>query len=65
MDLDEEARRQIAVSVVAVGFFVALILGIGVVFANSGLGSTGGLALVGAIVLFIFVMAAVGVFLSD
>jgi len=65
MDLDEEARRQIAVSVVAVGFFVALILGIGAAFANSGLGATGGLALVGAIVLFIFVMAGVGLFLSD
>jgi hypothetical protein len=65
MDLDDEARRQIAVSVVAVGFFVALILGIGVAFSNSGLGATGGLALVGAIVLFILVMAGVGLFLAD
>lgn len=63
MELEAEMRRKIAVSVVAVGVFIALIVGIGAAFPD-GLGGTGGLALVGSIVLFILVMAGVGVFLS-
>jgi len=35
-----------------------------VTFDNGGLGSTGGLALVGSIVLFVLLMAGIGVFLS-
>jgi hypothetical protein len=63
MDIDAEMRRKIAVSVAAVGLFIAIILGIGVTFAGQ-FGSTAGLALVGAVVLFILLMAAVGVYLS-
>ncbi|WP_129114262.1 DUF7472 family protein [Halegenticoccus tardaugens] len=63
MDLEEGALQQIVVSVVAVGFFIALILAIGMTFGTS-LGQSGGLALVGSIVLFIVVMALVGFFLS-
>lgn len=58
-------RRKIAVSLVAVGFFIALILGIGVVYGGAaGFGGAGGLALVGSIVLFILVMAVIGAALS-
>ena len=65
MDIDAEMRRKIVVSMVAVGFFVALIIGIGVVYGGpAGFGGTAGLALVGSIVLFILAMAGVGVWLS-
>ncbi|WP_101295149.1 DUF7472 family protein [Halegenticoccus soli] len=63
MALEEEALREIVVSVVAVSFFIALILGIGATF-GTGLGQAGGLALVGSIVLFVLVMALVGFFLA-
>jgi anaerobic C4-dicarboxylate transporter len=57
-------RRKIAVSVVAVAAFVLIILWIGASFGGNALSATGGLALVGSIVLFILVMAGVGVWLS-
>jgi hypothetical protein len=44
--------------------FVALVVGIGASFNDGGLGSTGGLALVAAMVLFVVVMAGVGLFLA-
>lgn len=65
MELEEGMARKIAISVAAVGVFVALVVGVGTMFNDGGLGSTGGLALVGAIVLFIILMAGVGLFLSD
>ena len=65
MDIDAEMRRKIVVSMVAVGFFVALIVGIGVVYGGAtGFGGTAGLALIGSIVLFILAMAGVGFWLS-
>ena len=65
MELEEGMVRKIAISVAAVGVFVAFVVGIGATFNDGGLGSTGGLALVGAIVLFILLMAVVGFLLSD
>ncbi|WP_049988024.1 DUF7472 family protein [Halobellus rufus] len=64
MEIDAAMRRKIVVSVVAVGAFFALFVGIGATYGPD-LGETGGLALVGAIVLFIFVMAGVGFILKD
>jgi hypothetical protein len=65
MQLEEGMAQKIVVSVVAVGVYVALILGIGVTYNHEGLGGTGGLALAGSIALFVLVMAGVGFFLSD
>jgi hypothetical protein len=65
MEIEGEMRRKIGVSVVAVGVFILLILGIGVTYGGTDLGADGGLALVGSIVLFIFVMAGIGLWLSD
>ena len=66
MDLEEGMLRKIGVSVAVVAVFVGFILAIGVVFGNAGsLSSAGGLALVGAIVLFILMMAAVGLWVAD
>jgi hypothetical protein len=56
--------RKIAISVAAVGVFVAFLVGIGTVYSDGGLGSTGGLALVAAIILFILLMAGVGLLLD-
>ncbi|MDQ2055450.1 MULTISPECIES: hypothetical protein [Halobellus] len=64
MDIDAEMRRKIVVSIVSVGAFFALFVGIGVTYGPD-LGDTGGLALVGAIALFVLVMAGVGVYLQD
>ncbi|AFK17913.1 hypothetical protein E6P09_03960 [Haloferax mediterranei ATCC 33500] len=64
MALEAEMRRKIAVSIVAVGVFITLIVGIGSTFNQSGLASTGGLALVGAIAAFVLVMAGIGIWLS-
>jgi multisubunit Na+/H+ antiporter MnhB subunit len=64
MDIDAEMRRKIVVSVVSVGVFFALFVGIGVAFGPD-LGETGGMALVVAIILFVVGMGAVGVFLND
>lgn len=63
MDIEGETLREILVSMVAVGFFVVVIFGIGVTYGNP-LTGVGGLALVGSIVLFVLVMALVGFFLS-
>jgi hypothetical protein len=65
MAIEAEMRRKILVSLVAVAVFIGVIIGIGVTFNDGGLGSSGGLALIGSIVFFILVMAGVGVFLSQ
>lgn len=64
MAIEAEMRRKIVVSMVAVGVFIALIVGIGATFNQGGLVATGGLALVGAITAFVLVMAGIGVWLS-
>jgi len=64
MELEEGMGRKIAISVGAVGLFVAVVVGIGTTYNDGGLGSAGGLALVGSIVLFILAMAGVGLFLA-
>jgi hypothetical protein len=63
MDIEGETLQQILVSMVAVGLFVVVILVIGTTYGTP-LGGTGGLALISAIVLFVLVMAGVGLFLS-
>ena len=63
MAIEGETLKEIAVSVVAVGFFIALIIGIGIAYGPE-LTGVGGLALVGAIVLFVIAMAVVGFALS-
>ena len=65
MEIDAEMRRKIVVSVVAVGIFVGLILGVTTAFnGDGGLGSQGGLYLIGSIVLFVLGMAGVGIWLD-
>jgi hypothetical protein len=64
MALEAEMRRKIVVSVVAVGFFIALIVGVGAAYNDGGLVGTGGLVLVGAITLFVVVMGLIGVWLD-
>ncbi|MGM0591293.1 MAG: DUF7472 family protein [Halobacteriota archaeon] len=64
MNLEEGMLRKIGVSVVAVVFFIALILYIGMSFDSGTLGSAGGLAIVGSMALFIVVMGIVGLWLA-
>lgn len=64
MEIDEEMRRKIAVSVAAVAVFIGLVFSIGTTFGGSGLTETGGLALVGSIAVFVALMAVVGTYLA-
>ena len=64
MELDAEARRQLVVAVGTVGSFVALIVAIGIYFPEEAFEQTGALALIGAMVVFVLVMALVGFYLS-
>jgi len=64
MEIDEEMRRQTVVSLIAVGLFLAALIGIGVVFGSAGgLSSSGALALVGALTGFVLLMAVIGIVL--
>ncbi|MFB6194703.1 MAG: hypothetical protein ABEI80_00900 [Haloplanus sp.] len=65
MELEEGMGRKIAISTAVVGVFVALVVGIGTIYNDGGIGSTGGLALVASIAVFILLMAGVGLFLVD
>lgn len=66
MAIEAEMRRKIIVSIVTVAVFIGIIIGIGVTFTEGGdFGSAGGLALIGSIVLFVILMAGVGIFLSQ
>ncbi|PSP72993.1 hypothetical protein BRC86_11035 [Halobacteriales archaeon QS_3_64_16] len=62
MDVEREAVIEALVSTAAVGVFVVLIVAIGVLYPS--LTGQGAFALVGAIVLFVLTMAAVGYWLS-
>jgi len=64
MNIDEEMRRQTVVSLIAVGLFLASLIGIGVVYNGAeGLPSNGALALVGALAGFVLLMAVIGLVL--
>ena len=64
MEIDEEMRRKIVVSFAALVLLVLAFLAIGVTYGGAGLSATGGYALIGAMVAFILVMAAAGLFLD-
>jgi high-affinity Fe2+/Pb2+ permease len=65
MDIDEEMRRQTAVSIAAVGLFLASLIGIGIVYNGAGgLPSNGALAIIGALTGFVLLMAVIGMVLS-
>ncbi|MFB6160894.1 MAG: hypothetical protein ABEJ61_06915 [Haloferacaceae archaeon] len=64
MDLEEGMPRKIGLSVGVAALFTLALVVIGVRYNHDGLGSEGGLALVATIVLFVLVMAGVGVYLD-
>jgi hypothetical protein len=64
MELDEESRRQIVLSLLAVGFFIVLMVAIGAINGGAALTANGALMLIGAIALFVLVMGGIGVFLA-
>ena len=65
MDLDQETVRQIAVSAGAVGLFIAGVVVVGTTYGDTNtVGSTGGLALVVLIALFIIGMGGAGLWLA-
>ena len=64
MEMERETVLEIAVSVGAVGVFVAIIVGIGVTYGGRGLSSQGGVALLAAIAGFVLLMTGVGFFLA-
>jgi hypothetical protein len=65
MDIDADLRRKTIVSAAAVVLFLVSLIGIGVTFGGgAGFSSSGGLALVGALVGFVLLMAVVGLWLD-
>lgn len=60
MDIERETVVEIAVSVGAVGLFVAVLVGIGTAYNQGGFSTDGGVALVGAITAFVILMSLVG-----
>jgi FtsH-binding integral membrane protein len=65
MEIDAEMRRKIAVSVGAVVVFIALLVLIGLQYTDGhDLSEIGGYYFVGAMGLFILLMAAAGLFLD-
>lgn len=64
MEIDREMLIQIGVSLVGVGVFIGAIVLIGLFFTDNGLTEQGALGLIGAIILFILVMTALGYWLS-
>lgn len=64
MDFERGRLIELVVSVTIVGLFIGLLIAVGTQFGQDGLSADGGLALVGAILLFILVMAGVGLGLA-
>ncbi len=65
MDIERETVVEAGVSFVAVLVFIAAVMGVGMTFGTNGdLSGTGGLAVLGAVGLFIVVMTLVGYWLS-
>lgn len=65
MAIDQETRREITVGVVSVVLFVALLLGVGVMYGTNGLSQTGALAVVGVIVVFVLLMTGLGYWMAQ
>jgi hypothetical protein len=65
MDIDEEMRPKIVLSMGAVLLLAIVFLAIGVAFGNAGLSIAGGYALVGALVSFVLLMGVVGAYLAS
>lgn len=64
MATERETVVEIAVSVVSVGLFIAVIVGIGSTYNSDGLTNEGALALIGAIAGFVVLMSLVAYFLA-
>lgn len=64
MDIERGQLIEIGVSVTAVAFFILLLVGISLRFNDDGLSPDGGLVLIGAIGLFVLLMAGVGIALA-
>ena len=64
MDMDEEMRPKIALSLGAVAVLAIVFVGIGITYGGAGLSLTGGYALIGALIGFVVLMGVVGAYLS-
>ncbi|USZ67132.1 hypothetical protein NGM10_10360 [Halorussus salilacus] len=64
MNIERETLRDIAVSVGAVGLFVALLYWVGTNYSNDGLSETGAIAVVAVIVFFVLLMTGIGVWMA-
>lgn len=64
MEVDAEMRRKIVASTLAVLVFVAALVVVGATYNSDGLSRTGGYALIATLVLFVILMAVVGLLLD-
>ncbi|WP_049969465.1 DUF7472 family protein [Haladaptatus cibarius] len=65
MNIEGETIRDIVVSVVSVGLFIAATVFVGTQYDSGGLTEQGALALVAVMVGFVFLMTGVGLWLAN
>ncbi len=65
MNIEGETLRDIVVSVVSVGLFIASTIVVGTQFDDGGLTEQGALALIAVMVGFVFLMTIVGIWLAN
>lgn len=66
MNIERETVVEAGISLVSVAVFIVAVLAVGTTFRTNGhLSGTGGLGILGAIVLFVLVMGAVGFWLAS
>ena len=65
MNVERDTLRDIAISVAAVGFFIAATLVVGMRFDSGGLTEQGALAIVGILVVFVVLMSGIGYWLAN
>ncbi|WP_266078947.1 DUF7472 family protein [Haladaptatus caseinilyticus] len=65
MNIEGEKLRDIVVSVVSVGLFIAVMLVVGSQFDSGGLTEQGALAVVAVMVGFVLLMTGVGLWLAN
>lgn len=66
MNVERETIVEAGISLASVGVFIVAVLAVGTTFRTNGhISGTGGLAILGAIVLFVLVMGAVGYWLAS
>lgn len=64
MDIDRDTVVEIVISLAAVSLFITALVTIGTTYNDAGFSTDGAFALIGTIVVFVLLMAGVGLWLA-